>query len=125
MAIALKVARIAVGLLFVLIGTLELVRHDAFATSFARWGVPGPGIAVTVVGALQLVCGVLLTFAVLTRPAALLLATVMVGATMTAGRVDGGMHLIVPPLLFAVCVVLAWRCGRFASGAPARPPGVQ
>jgi uncharacterized membrane protein YphA (DoxX/SURF4 family) len=125
MATALKIARIAVGLLFVLIGVLELARHDEFAMRFAHCGVPAPASAATLIGALQLVCGLLLTFAVLTRPAALLLATVMVGATMTAGRIDGGMHLIVPPLLFALCVVLAWRSGRFPAGAPARPPGVQ
>jgi uncharacterized membrane protein YphA (DoxX/SURF4 family) len=74
---------------------------------------------------LELVCGVLLAVGILTRPVALLLATVMVGAMMTAGRVDGGMYLLVPPLLFVLCVLLAWRSGRFPGPAPARPPGVQ
>jgi uncharacterized membrane protein YphA (DoxX/SURF4 family) len=124
-AAALKVARILVGLFFVFVGALELVHHHQFASSFAHWGVPAAAASVIGVGALEVVCGVLLTFAVLTRPVALLLATVMVGAVMTAGRADGGMHLVVPPLLFLVCVVLAWRTGRFPAAAPARPPGVQ
>ena len=123
--VVLAVARVLIGLLFVLTGALQLVRHGHFTSLFARWHVPAPESAVTLIGALELVCGILLAAGVLTRPVALLLATVMIGAMMTAGRVDGGIYLLVPPVLFVLCVLLAWRSGRFPGPAPARPPGVQ
>jgi uncharacterized membrane protein YphA (DoxX/SURF4 family) len=124
-AAALAVVRVLTGALFVCTGILKLVRHDLVVPMFARWHVPSPGAAVTIVGAIELVCGLLLALGILTRSVALVLATVMVGAVWTAGRVDGGIHVVAPPVLFVLCVAIAWRSGRFPSGVPARRPGVQ
>ena len=35
----------------------------------------------------------------------------MLGAVATAGRVDGGPHLVVPPVLALLCLVLVARGG--------------
>ena len=70
---------------------------------------PSPDVAVSAVGVIELVCGLLLVVGLLTRPAAALLALTMIGAIATAGRVDGGsFHLGVAPTLFVVMVVLLW-----------------
>ena len=35
----------------------------------------------------------------------------MLGAVATAGRIDGGPHLVVPPVLALLCLVLVARGG--------------
>ena len=116
--------RTLTGLYFVGAGVLRLVLFSASAASFARWGLPVPGALVIIVAAVEIVCGALFAAGALTRPVGLLLATLMVAATLTAGRVDGGVNLVVPPLLFAVTVFFAWRAARFP-GLARRRPGVQ
>jgi uncharacterized membrane protein YphA (DoxX/SURF4 family) len=111
------------GLLFIMTGTLKFVQHPAAIASFVHWGVPAA--AVTVVGALELVCGALLVFGILTRAAAIVLGADMVAAIGTAGRIDGGVHLVLPPILLIVCIALAWYAGRTPAATPVRPPGVQ
>ncbi len=125
MQIALAALRSLLGFVFVLSGAAKLVQRDFFAHQFAHWGFPAPFIFSLAIGATEVVCGVLLAVGALTRPVALLLATIMVGAMLTAGRVDGGMHLIVPPILFALLVLYAWRTRRYSGRTPARRPGVQ
>jgi uncharacterized membrane protein YphA (DoxX/SURF4 family) len=122
---AYVVVRILVGIAFVLTGTLKLAHHGEATALFAHWHVPASSNAVTVVAAVEFVCGVMLTFGLLTAPVALLLATDMVGATMTAGRIDGGIHIILPPILFVLCVFIAWRSTRLRPAVPGRRPGVQ
>ena len=122
---ALLVARSLVGLLFVGTGFMHFISYQHYAAMFAHWEVPAPQIAVFVLGALQLVCGALLAFGVVVRPACLMLATIMVGAMLTAGRIDGGMHLIVPPVLFLALVFFAWGRGRFGAWRPSHRPGTQ
>jgi uncharacterized membrane protein YphA (DoxX/SURF4 family) len=125
MVIVLALVRTLVGLVFVASGIAKLVQPAPFAANFAHWGLPMPGVFSLTIGAIETVCGALFALGALTRPVGLLLATIMVGAIMTAGRVDGGPHLIVPPLLFAATVFFAWRAGRFGGSVPRRPPGVQ
>jgi uncharacterized membrane protein YphA (DoxX/SURF4 family) len=117
--------RAAVGLAFLVSGAAFAVRHDAYALAFARWNVPFPDLTVWIVGALEIVCGTLLTLGVLTRPVSLLLATLMIGAAATAGRVDGGARLVLPIVTFALCSFFAWSADRVAVSGPKRPPGVQ
>jgi uncharacterized membrane protein YphA (DoxX/SURF4 family) len=119
------VFRTLVGLVFVAAGAAKLVAHGFAAGQFARWQLPQPGIFALAVGAVELVCGILLAFGALTRPVALVLGTIMVGAVVTAGRIEGGAHVIFPALLFFVLVYLAWSTGRFAEPRPPRRPGVQ
>jgi uncharacterized membrane protein YphA (DoxX/SURF4 family) len=117
--------RTLTGLAFVASGSMKLIGHAAAGASFARWQLPAPGLFALAVGAVELVCGVLLAVGALTRSVALILSTIMVGAVVTAGRIDGGLHVIVPSLLFFVLVYFAWSTGRFAEPPPPRRPGVQ
>ena len=48
----------------------------------------------------------ILIFGILPRFAALVLLCDMIGALATAGRIDGGPHLILPPLLGVLCLIL-------------------
>lgn len=104
-------ARIVVGLFFVQAGLPKLAGHALWAAQFAHWHLPLPGVAVYGVATLEVLGGALLALGVRTRTVAALLAIDMAGAMLTAGLVDGGQHLILPPLLCAVCAVLAYRGG--------------
>jgi len=125
MTIFLAVLRTAVGLFFVATGIYQLVAFGTFVDNFTRWGFPIAGIIVVLVAAAEIVCGALFAAGALTRPVGLLLATLAVGATVTAGRIDGGAYLVVPPLLFVLTVFFAWRSARFPGLTPTRRPGVQ
>jgi putative oxidoreductase len=119
------VFRTLAGLAFVAAGASKLVAHATAAEQFARWGLPQPSVFALCIGAVELVCGILLALGALTRPVALVLGTIMVGAVVTAGRIDGGVHVVLPAVLFFVLVYFAWSTGRFAEPRPPRPPGVQ
>jgi len=125
MTIALASLRTLLGLVFVFAGVAKLAVHEQFAANFAHWGFPAPGIFSLAIGCTEIVCGVLLALGAHTPPGALRFATMMGGAMATAGRTDGGVHLIVPPILFALCVFFAWRTRRYAGRTPVRRPGVQ
>lgn len=121
----LAALRAALGLTYAVAGALLLVRVDRSLAAFAAWHVPLWPLAVWIVGALDLVGGLMLALGALTRPVALLLATVAVGIAMTAGRFGGLPYAVGASLLFASCVFFAWRSGRVGGIAPVRPPGVQ
>jgi putative oxidoreductase len=125
MLIVLAVVRTLIGLFFVAEGVMGFVSHEAFMDTFARWQVPYPEFSVPILAAIAGVCGLLLMMGWLVRPAALVLATILVEIAITGGRVDGGAYMIVPPLLFAALVYYAWRSGRYAGWAPTRRPGTQ
>lgn len=117
--------RIVVGSIFVGIGLLAALAFEATSRNFAIWHVPVPALTVPFLSATAIVCGGLLAFGALTRPVAMLLATIAVGAFATAGRYGGAPYAIVSPVLFAACVFFAWRSGRVGGSVPPRPPGVQ
>ncbi len=117
--------RVALGLAFAVMGAVVLARIDRSLESFVVWHVPLPHVAVWIVGAVDLVCGSMLSLGLLTRPVGLLLATVAVGSAMTAGRHGSPAYSIVMPLLFVGCVFFAWQSGRTRGVGPSRPPGVQ
>jgi len=125
MTLVFPVLRTVVGLIFVVLGILQLVGRDAYAVQFAHWGIPAPVWSVVLVAAIAVVCGAMFAFGILTRPVGLLLATLSIGALLTAGRVDGGWYLALAPLLFVATVFFAWRSGRQGGRTPARRPGVQ
>jgi uncharacterized membrane protein YphA (DoxX/SURF4 family) len=81
-----------------------------------EWGLPE--LFVPVLGAVEVVVGALLLLGVATRYVALLLAATMVGAILTAGLIDGGAHLVTPPILALLCLLIAglgggaWQLGR-------------
>lgn len=125
MSQAVVVVRAVVGAVFALAGVRAIVRFAATVHEFATWQIPDPQVWAPAIAAAAIVCGVLLAIGALTRPVALLLATIAIGVVLTAGRFAGGPYLYAPPLLFTACVVFAWRSGRISSEAPPRPPGVQ
>ena len=97
---------------------------SSFPAAFAsvpgvfEWGLPAPELFVPVLGAVEVVAGALLLLGVATRYVALLLAATMVGAILTAGLIDGGAHLVTPPILALLCLLItglgggAWQLGR-------------
>jgi uncharacterized membrane protein YphA (DoxX/SURF4 family) len=109
--VLLALLRIAVGAVFVGTGVTKFARHTHEQALFAHWGLPAPGSAVLVIGAIELVFGLLLMSGLATRLAALVLLCDMLGAFATAGRVDGGEYLIAPPLVALACIILAARGG--------------
>jgi putative oxidoreductase len=107
----LALLRIVIGILFIGTGVHKLGDRAASAADFDRWGLPAPSTAVLVVSALEVICGVLILLGLATRFGALLLCLDMLGAVATAGRIDGGPHLVAPPVLALLCLVLVARGG--------------
>jgi len=109
--VVLALIRVAAGAVFLVTAVEKFTRHTTVKADFTRWGLPSPGAAVYVIGALELVCGLVLLTGLATRLAALLLLGDMLGAVATAGRIDGGIQLVVPPTLAVLCLVLVARGG--------------
>jgi uncharacterized membrane protein YphA (DoxX/SURF4 family) len=108
---ALALIRVAVGAVFLVTGSAKFARHAAEVKDFRHWGLPSPDLFVYAVGVVELLFGLLLLTGLATRLAALVLLVDMLGAVATAGRVDHGAHLVVPPVLALLCLVLAARGG--------------
>lgn len=124
--IALAVARVAVGLFFVASGLPKLAAGAAWSADFGRWHVPLPELAVLAVAVLEVAGGLALVSGVATRVVAALLAAEMIGAVLTAGLVDGGQHLVLPPVLAVVTALIAVRGGgrwQLFPGFPATARG--
>ena len=111
-ALLLAWLRVGVGLVFVVVGTSHFFNHSREVSDFRRWGVPFTPGSVYVIGAIELGFGLLLLTALATRSAALVLTGDMIGALATAGRIDGGSQLVIPPLLAIALLTLA----RFGGG---------
>jgi uncharacterized membrane protein YphA (DoxX/SURF4 family) len=123
--ITLAVVRTLIGFFFVAEGIAGFISHDTFVPMFARWQVPYPEFSVPILAAIVAVCGMLLMIGWLVRPAALILATIVLEIALTGGRVDGGLYIIATPPLFATLVYYAWRSGRYGTWSPHRRPGTQ
>jgi uncharacterized membrane protein YphA (DoxX/SURF4 family) len=100
------IVRILVGLVFVFTGLSKFASHASATRHFRHWGLPAPSAFSYGVGLVELVAGVILVLGLAPRLAALVLTVDMLGAMATAGRIDGGQHLIVPPLLILGCLVI-------------------
>ncbi|MGL4745990.1 MAG: DoxX family protein [Dermatophilaceae bacterium] len=113
-SVLVGVLRISVGFVFVLTGAMKFVIHAEEVALFERWGVPAAGLAVTGTGLIEILAGLALAAGVAMPVPAVLLAGTMVGALATAGRVDGGQHVVLPTvLLVLLTVVVAGRGGRW------------
>jgi putative oxidoreductase len=109
-------ARLAAGALFVGFGLGKFVRHEAERDAFERYEIPFPDTATYIVGGLELIGGVALLLGLFVRPFAFLLACNMIGAIITAGRVEGGpVHLLLAPALLAATLFLLWAGAGAAS----------
>jgi putative oxidoreductase len=112
-SLAALTLRIAAGVIFVAFSTGKFRRYDAEVNAFDRYGIPFPEVTTYLVGVLELVGGFLLVIGFLTRPVAVALAGNMIGAIVTAGRIDGGaVNLgLAPALLLAMLVLLKTGAG--------------
>jgi putative oxidoreductase len=116
------VARLAAAAVLLQAGVGKFATHDAYTVRFERWGFPAPGAVAVLVGVAEVACGLALLLGVAPRPAALAVIATMAGAVLTAGRVDGGSNLWLPPLVaLAALVVLLRGAGSWALGG-ALPP---
>jgi uncharacterized membrane protein YphA (DoxX/SURF4 family) len=104
------------GSIFLVFGIYKFTDHARETRSFDAYGLPSPGLFAYAVGVLEVVGGALLLAGLLTRPAAALLAGDMVGAVVTAGRVEGGaINLALAPALLVAMLFLLWAGpGRWA-----------
>jgi uncharacterized membrane protein YphA (DoxX/SURF4 family) len=105
-SIPIALMRIVVGLAFIAAAVEKLLNHAQSATDFGRWGLPSPSAFSYGISAVEIVFGLILMFGILPRFASLVLLGDMVGAVLTAGRIDKGPHLILPPLLGVLCLIL-------------------
>jgi putative oxidoreductase len=116
------VVRILVGVLFLGTGVLKFVDYGGQVALFEAWNVPLPGLAVGLVGVVEVVAGALLAAGIAMPLPAFVLAADMLGALLTAGLAVGGPQLVAPlTLLVALGFVLsrwggAWQRGT-ARGA--------
>lgn len=109
--VVLALLRIVVGAVFVAAGAQKLRDRPTATANFDAWGLPSPSTFSLAIGVLEVVCGLLVLLGLATRFGALLLLFDMLGAVATAGRVDGGMHLVAPPILALLCLILVARGG--------------
>ncbi|HEX9416821.1 MAG TPA: DoxX family protein [Gaiellaceae bacterium] len=101
--------RIAAGGIFLVFGIGKFTDHSKETDSFDSYGLPFPGEFAYTIGVVEIVFGILLVLGLGTRLAALALAGDMVGAIVTAGRVEGGaINLVLAPALLAGMLALLW-----------------
>jgi uncharacterized membrane protein YphA (DoxX/SURF4 family) len=98
----------ALGIVFMATGSAKLIDHAAAVADFTRWGLPEPSALTIAVGVFELCAAGLLMANIATRRVALALAVEMACAFAIAGREDGGVQLLVPPAVAALCLGLAW-----------------
>jgi putative oxidoreductase len=120
----LLLLRMASGGVFVAFGLVKFVNHASELASFRSYGLPAPAVFVLVIGAAELVGGLLLIAGVLTRPAALVLAGDMVGAIVVSGAAKGELiSLTVAPAELVAMLVLLWTGPGAHSVSPSPPVG--
>ncbi|MFL5782497.1 MAG: DoxX family protein [Thermoleophilaceae bacterium] len=107
---ALRLLRIAAGIVFVVFGVGKFTQHSTEVDSFREYGLPSPDAFVYAVGVLEVTGGLLLIAGVLLWPAALALAGDMMGAIALSGVGEGeAISLTLAPALLAVMVALLVR----------------
>ena len=108
--------RLVAGVIFLLFGIYKFTDHGHETESFDSYGPPSPSLFAYAIGVLEVGAGLLLVLGLVTRPAALALAGDMVGAIVTAGRVEGGaINLGLAPALLVGMLALLWLGpGRWA-----------
>ena len=103
--------RLLTGFAFVIAGIPKFAANAWETRAFDSFGLPWPGAFVIVIGVVEIAGGVLLLCDRLTRPTALVLAAVMVGAIVFSGIGHGDVvpSLTVAPLLLAATLFLLSR----------------
>jgi putative oxidoreductase len=123
------VARIAAGFVFLGFGGAKFLNHATEVDSFQTYGLPAPDAFVYLIGAIEVVGGILLITGIATRLAALVLAGDMVGAIVVSGVKEGELIslTLAPALLVLMLLVLYAGPGSLTSPSSRRtaPPGTQ
>lgn len=98
------------GVAFVIAGIPKFAFNAGEVSAFDRYGLPWPHAFVILIGVIEIVGGALLLLGRATRPTALVLAAVMVGAIVVSGLGQGEVvpSLTVAPLLLAAMLFLLW-----------------
>ena len=115
--------RLAVGATFLGVGVTHFGSHASEVADFRRWQLPWPDVAPYAVGTFEVVVGALLLLGVRPRVAAALLACESVGIVATAGRIDGGAQLVLPPILLVASLAVAVSGGGLLCLRSRRPAG--
>jgi uncharacterized membrane protein YphA (DoxX/SURF4 family) len=105
-SIGLALIRVVVGAAFIAAAVEQISNHAQNASDYQRWGLTHPDQFSYAISGIELFFGLVLVFGILPRFAALVFLCVMAGALATAGRIDGGPYLILPPLLGVLCLIL-------------------
>jgi putative oxidoreductase len=110
------IVRLALAAVYIPTGLGKFVNHDAYVERFERWGFgAAAGEVALLVGAVEVIAGLMLLLGVAPRLAAAVLAGDMIGALATAGRIDGGQDIWLPiALLVLLAAVIVWGAGRWA-----------
>lgn len=103
----LKTATILPAIIFVLAGLSKIIDPTASYERFVEWGYPG--WFSTVIGFVELSCGIALMFPALTGLAAMVLGMDMLGAIFTHARAEEWGIIATPALLFLAMVYLEYR----------------
>lgn len=99
--------RWAAGIVFVVFGAGKFVNHASELASFRGYSLPAPAVAVYVIGAIEIIGGLLLAAGVVVRVAAVVLAGDMVGAIVVSGLARGEyVSLTLAPVLLVAMIFL-------------------
>jgi uncharacterized membrane protein YphA (DoxX/SURF4 family) len=105
-SIPVALMRVVVGAAFMVVAFQILSEHTQSTTDFQRWGFSSPSTFSYAFSGVTIVFALILILGILPRFAALVLLAEMIVAILTAGRVDHGPYLILPPLLGVLCLIL-------------------
>jgi putative oxidoreductase len=110
------VLRVVLAAVYIPVGLGKFLNHDAYVERFERWGFgAAAGEVAILVGIVEVAGGLMLLLGVLPRAVALALIGNMVGALVTAGRIDGGQDIWLPIVLIVLLsLVVAFGAGRWA-----------
>jgi putative oxidoreductase len=101
------VGRVASGSVFVGFGLAKFVNHADEAASFQSYGLPVPDAFVYLIGAVEVVGGLLLLAGLATRAVAAILAADMIGAIAVSGAGEGEIiSLTLAPALLVLMLLL-------------------
>jgi putative oxidoreductase len=116
---ALALVRCSSAIVFVSFGVAKFVNHASETASFSGYGLPVPGVFAAVIGAIELLGGLLLLAGLFTRVAALLLAGDMLGAIVVSGILHGEQIslTLAPALLICMMLLIALGPGRLSLDA--------
>ncbi len=107
---ALRAARRAAGVVFVIFGLGKFINHAAELSSFKTYGIPAPDVMVYIIGVLEVGGGLALLAGVALAFVALVLAGNMAVAIVVSGIGEGEFvpSLTLAPVLLVVMGCVLW-----------------